>query len=135
MHQEKRPADRTELVNIETSQQLELVCMNYLTLESSKGGIQNILVITDQFTKFSIADPTKNQTARTTAEAIFNHFIVHYVIPEKLHSDQRTNLCSNIIKDLCLLLGISKTRTTPYHPMGNGITERFNRTLISMLKL
>ena len=47
----KRPADGTELVNIETSQPLEFVCMDYLILEPSKGGIQNILVLTDHFIK------------------------------------------------------------------------------------
>jgi transposase InsO family protein len=83
---------------------------------------------------FAISVPTRNRTARNTAEAIFNNFILHYWIPEQLHSDQETNFCSNIIKELCLLLGITKSRTTPYHPMGNGITESFNRTLLSMLK-
>ena len=124
---------RAELVNIKTSYPLELVCMDYLTLEPCKGGIQNILVITDHFSKFSVAVPTRNQTSKTTADALFHNFIVPYGIPTTIHSDQGANFTSKLIQDLCFLTGISKSRTTPYHPMGNGITERFNRTLISML--
>ena len=73
------------------------MCIDYLSLEPSKGGIQNILVITDNFTKYAVGVPTHNQLAKTTAEAIFNNFILNYGIPEKLHSDQGTNFCSKII--------------------------------------
>lgn len=106
--------------------------MEFLTLEPSKGH-RNVLVITDHFTKYALAIPTKKQTAKATAEALYNHFIVHYGIPTKLHSDQGTNFESDLIKELCQLMGIKKTRTSPYHPMGNGCTERFNRTLLNML--
>lgn len=87
--------------------------MDYLTVEPSKGNIQNILVMTDHCTKFTIAASTRNQTARTTAEAIFNEVIVHYGLPRNFHSDQGANFCSNIIKELFQITGISKSRTTP----------------------
>ena len=38
-----------------------------------------------------------------------------------------------IIKKLCGIAGVLKTRTTPYHPMGNGMVERFNQTLLNMM--
>ena len=124
---------RSELINIQTTYPLELVCMDFLTLETSKGGFSNILVITDHFTKYALAIPTKNQTAKTTAEALYNNFILNYGIPTKLHSDQGSNFESEIIKELCQMTGITKTRTSIYHPMGNGLTERYNRTLLNML--
>ena len=125
--------NRAPLVNIQTFQPLELVCIDFLLLDPSKGGYENVLVITDHFTRYAQAIPTRNQTAKTTAEAIFNNFILHYGIPQKIHSDQGKNFESNVIKELCNILGISKTRTTPYHPMGNGVCEKFNQTLINML--
>ena len=63
----------------------------------------------------------------------WNIFIVHYGFPARIHSDQGRNLESNLIKELCSLARIKKSRTTPYHSMGNGMVERFNQTLLNML--
>lgn len=48
---------RSPLVNIVTTYPLELVCMDYLTLEPAKG-VGNVLVITDHFTKYALAGTT-----------------------------------------------------------------------------
>ena len=124
---------RAPLVNTITTQPMELVCMDFLKLEPSKGGIENILVVTDHFTKYAQAYATKNQTAKTTARVLYENFFIHYGFPKRLHSDQGKNFESNMIRELCEMANIKKSRTTPYHPMGNGIAERFNSTLLNML--
>ena len=127
------PSQRAPLVNVQTSQPLELVCMDFLSLEASKGGYENVLVITDHFTKYAQAYPMKTQSAVATAKILYEKFFIHYGFPARLHSDQGRNFEGKVIKSLCDLIGTEKSRTTPYHPIGNGLVERFNRTLISML--
>ncbi|MCG8094292.1 MAG: DDE-type integrase/transposase/recombinase [Candidatus Thiodiazotropha endolucinida] len=127
---ERAPA---KLVTVESTYPMDLVCMDFLSLETSAGGYENILVITDHFTRYAQAIPTKNQTAKTTAKVLFENFICHYGFPSRLHSDQGRNFESQVIKELCSIANVDKSRTTPYHPMGNGMPERFNQTLLNML--
>jgi transposase InsO family protein len=131
----KTPANRpfAELTPIQTSRPMELVSIDFLKLEPSKGGIENILVIVDHFTRFAQAIPCRNQTAATTAKALYEGFFRFYGFPEQLHSDQGRNFLSRTIQELCRIAGIRKSRTTPYHPMGNGGAERWNQTLLKML--
>lgn len=131
----RKPHDiqRAPLININTAYPLEPVCVDFLSLEPSKGNYGNILVITDHYTKYAMVVPTKNQTAKTTADALYNHFILHYGIPTRLHSDQGANFESELLKELCVFMNIDKSHTTPYHPQGNSGPERFNRTLLDML--
>ena len=79
-----------------------MVCMDYLSLEPPKGGITNVLVIKDHFTIFAVGIHTKDQTAKTTAEAFFNEFVVHYRLPAKIHTDQGVNFQSELFSHLCL---------------------------------
>lgn len=126
------PEKAAPLVNIQTTRPLELVCMDFLSLEPDNRDTRNILVITDNFTKYAVAIPTRDQKAATVAKSLWDHFVVHYGFPERLHSDQGRDFESHTIRELCALAGIRKVRTTPYHPRGNPV-ERFNRTLLSML--
>ena len=129
----KTPSHVAPLQPIHVTQPLELVHMDYLSLEPSKGNIENVLVITDHFTRYALAYPSKTQTAQATARILWDNFICHYGFPEKFISDQGRNFESDLIKELCKIAGVKKLHTTPYYPQGNGQCERFNSTLCNML--
>ena len=133
MFEKKVQPDKAPLVNIETSQPIELVHLDYLKIEPSKGNIENVLVITDHFTRYAQAFPSKTQTALATVKLLWNNFILHYGSLPKLLQIRAEILESELIDHLCQLAGVQKLRTSPYHPQTNGQCERFNGTLLNML--
>lgn len=98
-------------------------------------GNKYILVLGDYFTKWVEAFPLPNMEANTIANTFVSHFVSRFGAPDVLHTDQGRNFESALFKEVCLLLGVCKTRTTPYHPQSDGLVERFNRTLLDLLSI
>ena len=113
---------------------LEVVAMDFLTLDKAANGTENVLVFTDVFTKFAVAIATKDQTAATVVHHLMTAWIPHYGVPLRLHSDRGKSFEAAILTKLCSAYNIKQSRTTPRHPSGNGQVERFNRTLINLLR-
>uniref|UniRef100_A0AAQ4QQ76 Integrase catalytic domain-containing protein n=1 Tax=Gasterosteus aculeatus aculeatus TaxID=481459 RepID=A0AAQ4QQ76_GASAC len=112
----------------------EVLAIDYTALEPAQNGVENVLVMTDVFSKYTIAIPTRDQRAPTVAKVLVAEWFYKFGVPARLHSDQGRNFESSLIQQLCGLYGVVKTRTTPYHPAGNGQCERFNRTLHNLLR-
>ena len=109
----KSQPDQAPLLNIEVNQPLELVHLDYLKIEPSKGNVENVLIITNCFTRYSQAFPSKSQTALATAKLLQNNFILHYGFLAKFVTDQGQNFESESIENLCQVAGVKKLRTSP----------------------
>ena len=114
----------------------QLLCMDFVgPLPETPNGNKHMLVVTDAFSKYSEVIALPNQTAEVTANALIQECFSRQGVPSILHSDQGRNFESEVIQHLCQRLGIEKTRTSGYHPAGNGGVERYNKTLIERLSL
>ena len=125
----KSQTDQAPLLNMEVNQPLELVHLDYLKIEPSKGNTENFLIVTDHFTRYAQAFPSKSQTALATAKLLWNNFILHYGFPSKIIKDQGRNFESELIENLCQVAGVKKLRTSP---QTNRQCKHFNSTLLNM---
>ena len=110
-----------------------MVAMDILELPRTARGNKYVMVVSDYFTRWPEAFPLQDQKAETVARTLVDGVISRHGIPLILHSDQGPNFESAVIKEMCRLLGMTKVRTTPYHPQSDGLVERLNRTILDML--
>ena len=99
----------------------------------SEEGHRYILTLVDFATRYPEAVPLKTIDTETVAEAIVNIFS-RLGVPEEILSDLGTQFVSDCMKEVARFLSIKQITTTPYHPMCNGLTEKFNGTMKVMLK-
>ena len=78
--------------------------------------------------------PTPDQKSIRIVRLLTEEVVPAFGVPEALLSDRGTNLLSHLMQDVCNLLGTRKLNTTAYHPQCDGMVERFNRTLKTMLR-
>ena len=92
------------------------------------------LVASDYFTMWVEAYTIPNQEAVMVADKLIKEFFCRFSIPlQQLHSDQGCQFEADVMREVCHLLQINKTHTTPYHPQLDSLVEHFNRPLINML--
>ena len=103
----KTQPEKAELNPIIATRPLELVHINYLTIEppanSKSDKDVNMLIITDHFTRYAQAHITSSEKALVVAKTLWDHFFVHFFVPEKILSDQGHNFESLLISELCEL--------------------------------
>lgn len=102
-------------------------------LPMTQEGYRYCITVIDRFTKWPEAFPVQTITAEVVAKVLYEGWICRFGSPKKITSDQGRQFESDLFTSLMKLLGVKKCRTTPYHPQGNGMIERWHRSLKAAL--
>ena len=113
---------------------LALLCVDFTTMDPSRDGKENVLALTDVFSKFSQAFVTPNQKTLTMAKIIVDNWFYVYGIPARIHSDKGQSFENSILEHLYSMCRVRQSTTTPYNISGNSTCERFNHMLHDLLK-
>lgn len=100
---------------------------------SSRKGNRYVLTLVDMATRYPDAVALKTITTVEIAEALLEMF-ARYGVPKEILSDRGSNFTSDLMREINRLMSIQQLLTTPYHPMCNGLVERFNGTIKHMVK-
>ena len=111
----RKPTFRPYLQPIPVGGPFHRVAVDVLQLPLTTSGNKYVLVFMDYLTKWVEAFPMVDQKADTIAKLFIEHVICRHGIPEELLSDRGTNFLSDLVCDICKLLGVKKINTSGYH--------------------
>ena len=132
----KRPKNsKVPLISVPVvSEPLKKVAIDIIgPLPKSKKGNRYILTLVDYATRYPEAVALSTIDTETIVDELIK-ICSRVGLPDEILTDQGLNFTSQLMMDICHCLSVKKLRTTPYHPMCNGLVERFNGVLKTMLK-
>ena len=111
--------------------------VEYKSESTSAAGVKCKIVLSmmDNLTRFTLLKPIPNKAAETVARAIIDRIIGIFGTPEILHSDRGLEFENEVISQIQSIHGHKKTRTTPYRPQGNSVSERVHSRMHAMLAM
>ena len=108
----------------------EEICIDLVgPLPPTDDGNKYIVTVIDSLSKYAVTYPVKNATDEEIMHGLESNLFYVFGPPKKILKDQGTNLNSIYCESVYNRWNIKSVRTTPYHPQGNGLTERLNKTL------
>lgn len=125
---------RLPLQPIPVDRTFQIVGVDVMDLPRTDQGNKHVPVFQDFLSKCSMVLPIPDQKTKRIVKHLTEDLIPFFGVPEALLSHRGTNLLSNLMMDICGVLGIEKLHTTAYHPQCDGLTEKFNHTLKTMLR-
>ena len=109
------------------------VGVDVIQFPRSHSGNLYAVVFMDYLTKWPEVFPVPDQSAATIARLLVEEIVSRHGVPSEVLSDRGCASLSGLMKEMETLLGFHKVNTSAYHPQTDGLVERFNRTLTSML--
>ena len=85
-----------------------------------------ILCITDAFTKYAVVTTISNKDSQMVAKAIFKQWFCKFGIPAQIHTDGGKEFVNKLMAELCELLTVLHSKTSPYHQQCNAQVKVFN---------
>jgi hypothetical protein len=80
-------------------------------------------------TKYAVVTSISKKDAQTVAKAIFEQWFCKFGIPALIHTDGGKEFVNKLLDELCEMLNVQHSKTTPYHPQCNSQVEVFNKTV------
>ena len=126
---------RFPLQSIESSEFNEVVQIDHQKICMTDSGYNQVLVMIDHFTNYAEAVPCITASAEETCDHLINTWIARHGCPMTFQSDNGTAFVGELTKELMRRSQVALAHSTTYHPQTNGLVERQNRTLVSMLRV
>ena len=107
--------------------------VDVLQLPRTRRGNKYAVVFVDYLTKWPEVFAVADQSSATIGKLLVEEVISRHGVPAQILSDRGRAFLSGLMKEVEVLMGYHKLNTTAYHPQTDGLVERYNRTLTSML--